>query len=81
MKVRSFQKKKIHSRPNKILIRNQSLSMRPLQGNRALLGGPEFGLGEILANGAGQKKIKKSNDISCSKFQTDYDALFMTSML
>ena len=45
-----------HSRPNKILIRNQSLSMGPWQGDRALLGGLEFGFREILANGAGSKK-------------------------
>ena len=47
-----------HSRLNKILIRNQSLSMGPWQGDRALLGGLEFGFREILANGAGQKKLK-----------------------
>ena len=41
----------------KILISNQSLSMRPLQVDRALLGGLEFGFREILANGAGQKKF------------------------
>ena len=33
--------------------------MGPLQGQRAMLGGPEFVFWEILANGAGQKKIKK----------------------
>ena len=33
--------------------------MRPLQGDRALLGGLEFGFREILANGAGQKKLKE----------------------
>ena len=47
-----------HSRLNKILIRNQSLSMGPWQVDKALLGGLEFGFREILANGAGQKKIK-----------------------
>ena len=47
-----------HSKPNKILIRNQSLSLGPLQGDRALLGGLEFGVREILANGADQKKLK-----------------------
>ena len=71
----------LHSRASKILIRNQSLSMGPWQGDRALLGGLEFGFREILANGAGQKKLKNWNDISCSEFQTDYDALFTTSIL
>ena len=33
--------------------------MRPLQGERALLRGPEKGLGEILENGAAQKKKSK----------------------
>ena len=32
--------------------------MGPLQGERALLGGPDYGFRKILANGAGQKKIK-----------------------
>ena len=31
------------------------------QGQRAMLGGPEFGFGEILATEAGQKKIKNWN--------------------
>ena len=70
-----------HSRAIKILIRNQSLFIGPLQGDRAFLGGLEFGSKEILANGAGQKKLKNWNDISCSEFQTDYDALFSISML
>ena len=55
--------------------------MGPSQGQRAMLGGPEFVFWEILANGGGQKKSKNWNDISCSEFQTDYDALFTTSML
>ena len=71
----------LHSRASKILIRNQSLFMGPSQGQRAMLGGPEFVFWEILANGGGQKKSKNWNDISCSEFQTDYDALFTTSML
>ena len=50
-----------HSRASKILIRNQSLFMGPSQGQRAMLGGPEFVFWEILANGAGQKKIKDWN--------------------
>ena len=33
--------------------------MGPLQGQRAMLGGPEFVFWEIQANGADQKKIKK----------------------
>ena len=33
--------------------------MGPLQGQRTMLGGPEFVFWEILANGAGQKKDKK----------------------
>ena len=33
--------------------------MGPSQGQRAMLGGPEFVFWEILTNGAGQKKIKK----------------------
>ena len=33
--------------------------MGPLQGQRVILGGPEFGFWEILANGAGQKKLIK----------------------
>ena len=48
-----------HSRASKILIRNQSLFMDPSQGQRAMLGGPEFVFWEILANGAGHKKDKK----------------------
>ena len=55
--------------------------MGPLQGDRALLGGLEYGFREILANGAGQNKLKNWNDISCSEFQTDYDASFTNSML
>ena len=70
-----------HSRASKVLIRNQSLFMGPLQGQRAMLGGPEFLFGGILANGGGQEKSKNWNDISCSEFQTDHDALFTTSML
>ena len=70
----------IHSRAGKTLMRNQSLFMGPSQGQRAMLGGPEFVFWEILANGGGQKKSKNWNDISCSEFQIDYDALFMTSM-
>ena len=56
-----------HSRATKILIRNQSLFMGPSQGQRAMLGGPEFVFWEILANGGGQKKSKNWNDISCSE--------------
>ena len=48
----------IHSRASKILIRNKSPFMEPSQGQRAMLGGPEFVFWEIIANGAGQ--IKKS---------------------
>ena len=33
--------------------------MGPLQGQRAMLGGPEFVFWEILANRASQKKNKK----------------------
>ena len=62
-------------------MRNQSLFMGPSQGQRAMLGGPEFVFWEILANGGSQKKLKNWYDISCSEFQTDYDTLFMTSML
>ena len=68
----------IHSRLNKILIKNQSLSIGPLQGDTALLVGLEFGFREILANGVGQKNWKTE---SCSEFQTDYGALFTTSVL
>ena len=32
--------------------------MGPSQGQRAMLGGPEFVFWEILANGGGQKKSK-----------------------
>ena len=35
--------------------------MEPSQGQRVMLGGPEFVFWEILANGAGQKKIKNWN--------------------
>ena len=34
--------------------------MGPLQGERALLGGPDYGFRKILANGAGQKKKQKT---------------------
>ena len=37
-----------HSRLNKIEMIKKILSMGPLQGDRALLGGLEFGLREIL---------------------------------
>ena len=37
--------------------------MGPSQGQRAMLGGPEFVFWEILANGADQKKSKNWNDI------------------
>ena len=50
-----------HSRANKILIRNQSLFMGTSQGQRDMIGGPECVFWEILANGAGQKKIKNWN--------------------
>ena len=55
--------------------------MGPLQGQRAMLGGPEFLFGEILPNGGGQQKSKNWNGISCSEFQTDHGALFTTLML
>ena len=51
----------VHSRASKVLIRNQCLFMGTSQGQRAMLGGPEFVFWEILANGAGQKKIKNWN--------------------
>ena len=35
--------------------------MGPLQGERVLLGGPDYGFRKILANGAGQKKIRNLN--------------------
>ena len=35
--------------------------MGPSQGQRAILGGPEFGFWDILTNGAGQKKLKNWN--------------------
>ena len=41
--------------------------MGPSQGQRAMLGHPEFVFWEILANGGGQKKSKNWNDISCSE--------------
>ena len=41
--------------------------MGPLQGQRAMLGGPEFVFWEILANGGGQKKSKNWNEISFSE--------------
>ena len=50
-----------HSKLRKNLIKSQSLWMGPLQEERALLGGPEYVFWEILANGAGQKKIKIRN--------------------
>ena len=36
--------------------------MGPSQGQRAMLGGPEFVFWEILANGAGPKKMKLESD-------------------
>ena len=36
--------------------------MRPSLGGRALLGGPKYGLVEILQNGACKKKIKNNFD-------------------
>ena len=50
-----------HSGASKILIRNQSLFMGPLHSQNAILGGPEFGFREILANGTRQKKINNWN--------------------
>ena len=52
---RKQQAKSDHSRARKILIRNQNLFIGPSQGERAMLGGPEFVFWEILANGGGQK--------------------------
>ena len=37
---------------------NKKLDLGPLQGDRALLGGSEYALVEILQNGACQKNIK-----------------------
>ena len=37
--------------------------MGPSQGQRAMLGGPEFGFLEIVANGAVQKKMKIGNKL------------------
>ena len=47
-----------HSTLSKNLIKNWIPLTGPLLGGRALLGGPEYGLVEILQNGACQKKIK-----------------------
>ena len=55
--------------------------MGPSQGGKTFLSTPDYGFKEILANGAGQKKLKNWNDVSCSEFQTDYDALVTTWML
>ena len=46
----------IHSTLSKDLIKSQPPWMGPSQGERALLGGPDYGFRKILANGAGQKK-------------------------
>ena len=54
--------------------------MIPSKGKRTLSKGQEYGFGEILANGAGQKTLKNSNNPYCSYLQTDYDALFTTFM-
>ena len=35
--------------------------MGPFQGEKALLGDPDYGFRKILANVAGQKKIKNLN--------------------
>ena len=37
------------------------------QGQRAMLGHPEFVFWEILANGGGQKKSKNWNETRCSE--------------
>ena len=44
---------------SKDFIRSQPPWMSLLQDEKPLLRGPEYGSSEILANGAGQKKIKK----------------------
>ena len=45
-----------HSRLSKTLIKTQTPLMRPMEGERAVLGGPKNGFREILANGAGKTK-------------------------
>ena len=46
----------VHSRLSKDLIKCQPPLMSPLQEEKALLGGPEYGVRKILASTAGQKK-------------------------
>ena len=50
--------------------------MRPLLGGRALLGGPKYGLVEILQNGACQKNIKNLFDPWCSQLYKDSSQLY-----
>ena len=50
--------------------------MGPLQGDRALLGGSEYGLVEILQNGACQKNIKNLFDPWCSQLYKDSSQLY-----
>ena len=47
-----------HSTLSKDLIKIQPPWMGPSQGERTLLGGPDYGFRKILANGAGQEKLK-----------------------
>ena len=44
---------------SKNFIKSQPPWMSPLQDEKPFLRGPEYGFSEILANGAGQKKMKK----------------------
>ena len=49
--------------------------MGPSQGDRALLGGSEYGLVEILQNGACQQNIKNLFDTWCSQLYKDSSQL------
>ena len=44
--------------PEQGFIKSQNPWMGPFRGERALLGGPDYGFRKILANGAGQEKLK-----------------------
>ena len=50
--------------------------MGPSQGDRALLGGSEYRLVEILQNGAYQKNIKNLFDPWCSQLYKDSSQLY-----
>ena len=66
----------LHSTLRANLIKNWIPLTGPSQGDKALLGGSEYGLVEILQNGACQKNIKNLFDPWCSQLYKDSSQLY-----